>query len=56
VLSTSKINEDITRCYKDGADSHIAKPVAVADLIEAVKLLGKYWLETVSLPPYETGG
>ena len=50
VLTTSKAEEDIYRSYDLSAASYITKPVTFAALADAVKTLGKYWLEIVELP------
>ena len=53
VLTTSKAEEDIVRSYDLGVNSFIIKPVTFAGLVEAVKVLGRYWFELVKLPPME---
>jgi CheY-like chemotaxis protein len=50
VLTTSKTEEDIFRSYDLGASSYISKPVTFEGLVEAMKALGRYWLEIVDLP------
>jgi CheY-like chemotaxis protein len=55
VVTTSRVHEDILRCYDLGANSYITKPVTIADLLDTFKTLGKYWLEIVSLPLEESG-
>jgi two-component system response regulator len=50
VMTTSKAEEDIVRTYELGAASYVAKPVTFPALVEAVKAIGKYWLEIVELP------
>jgi CheY-like chemotaxis protein len=55
VVTTSKVPEDILRCYDIGANSYISKPVRIGDLLDAIKALGKYWLEIASLPRDESG-
>lgn len=50
VLSTSDALEDITRCYRDGVNSYIAKPASFQGLVEVMRSLGHYWLKTVDLP------
>jgi CheY-like chemotaxis protein len=50
VLTTSKAEEDIYRSYDLSAASYITKPVTFTALAEAVRTLGKYWLEIVELP------
>jgi CheY-like chemotaxis protein len=51
VLSTSRYEEDIARSYQLGVNSFITKPVTFSGLVEAMNVLGRYWLEIVELPP-----
>ena len=51
VLSTSGLDEDVVRSYKLGVNSFITKPVTFSGLVEAMNVLGRYWLEIVELPP-----
>lgn len=51
VLSTSALDDDIVRSYKLGVNSFITKPVTFSGLVEAMNVLGRYWLEIVELPP-----
>src|SRR6187402_1532786 len=51
VLSTSSADEDIVRSYQMGVNSFISKPVTFTGLVEAMHVLGRYWLEIVELPP-----
>ena len=39
------------RTYDLGANSFISKPVTFAGLVDAMRALGQYWIETVELPP-----
>jgi len=50
VLSTSSLDEDIVRSYQMGVNSFITKPVTFTGLVEAMHVLGRYWLEIVELP------
>jgi CheY-like chemotaxis protein len=50
ILSTSSADEDIRRSYAIGVNSFITKPASFSGLLEVVKNLGRYWLETVALP------
>lgn len=50
VLTTSKAEEDIFRSYDLGVNSFIMKPVTFAGLVEAMKVLSRYWFEIVELP------
>ena len=51
VLSTSSSDEDIIRSYQLGVNSFITKPVSFSGLVDAMNVLGRYWLEIVELPP-----
>ncbi len=51
VLSTSRLDEDIVRSYQLGVNSFITKPVTFTGLVDAMNVLGRYWLEIVELPP-----
>jgi CheY-like chemotaxis protein len=51
VLSTSRLDEDIARSYQLGVNSFITKPVTFTGLVDAMNVLGRYWLEIVELPP-----
>ncbi len=50
VLTTSRADTDISRIYDLGANSFIAKPVSFESLVDVMKLLIRYWFETVELP------
>jgi CheY-like chemotaxis protein len=51
VLSTSQLDADIVRSYKLGVNSFMTKPVTFSGFVEAMNVLGRYWLEIVELPP-----
>jgi two-component system response regulator len=52
VLSTSSEDRDIVDSYSLGANSYIRKPVVFNDFVEAVRVLGLYWLlVNQPLPP-----
>ncbi len=50
ILTTSRAQEDIVRSYDLGVNSFITKPVGFHGLVDAVKVLGRYWFEVVELP------
>ena len=50
VLTTSRADTDIDRIYNLGANSFITKPVRYEALVEVMRTIGEYWLETVELP------
>jgi CheY-like chemotaxis protein len=51
VLTTSGLDEDVIQSYQLGVNSFITKPVTFSGLVEAMNVLGRYWLEIVELPP-----
>ncbi len=50
ILTSSKEDPDIQKCYKLGANSYIVKPVNFERFAEAIKNLGFYWL-LLNQPP-----
>ena len=51
VLTTSGLDADVIRSYRLGVNSFITKPVTFSGLVEAMNVLGRYWLEIVELQP-----
>jgi two-component system response regulator len=43
VLTTSSEQEDVQKCYGNGANSYVRKPVEFERFLEAVRHLGLYW-------------
>jgi two-component system response regulator len=54
VLTTSNEERDIVETYDLGANSFVRKPVVFGDFLEAVRVLGMYWL-LVNQPAKGTG-
>ncbi|MDB5210970.1 MAG: response regulator [Sediminibacterium sp.] len=50
ILTSSKEDPDIRKCYDLGANSYIVKPVNFERFAEAIKNLGFYWL-LLNQPP-----
>src|SRR5262249_18362853 len=44
VLTTSNEERDIVESYQLGASSYVRKPVVFESFLDAIKLLGLYWL------------
>ena len=51
VFTTSKADTDVALIYDLGANSFVTKPVAFDSLVNTLRLLSRYWLEVVELPP-----
>ena len=50
ILTTSKSEKDILESYALGASCFISKPSNFEGLLEVVKNIGRFWLETASIP------
>jgi two-component system response regulator len=44
VLTSSKMDEDVLRSYRLGANSYIVKPIDFGEFSQAIERLGAYWL------------
>lgn len=51
MLSSSREEFDLKRCYELGANAYVVKPVDFKDFFEAVKQLGIFWAMINELPP-----
>lgn len=51
ILTSSKEEQDVISGYKFGANSYVRKPVDFVEFVEAVKVLGIYWLALNQIPP-----
>jgi len=51
VLTTSDRDEDIRRCYRNGANNYITKPVQFDDCVKLIATIQHYWLDVSKLPP-----
>ncbi|RJP64967.1 MAG: response regulator [Ignavibacteriales bacterium] len=51
MLTSSKEEPDLKRCYELGANAYVVKPVDFTDFIEAVKQVGVFWAVINELPP-----
>ena len=54
VLTSSKEEQDLISSYSLGANSYVRKPVDFNEFLEAVKVLGIYWLMMNQSPPERT--
>ena len=51
VLTVSKAEEDIIRCYNHYANCYITKPLDFNQFMEVTKSIEEFWLTIVRLPP-----
>jgi CheY-like chemotaxis protein len=51
VLTVSKAEEDIAKCYDHHANCYITKPLDFNQFIEVTKSIEDFWLNIVRLPP-----
>ena len=50
VFTTSKAEEEVLSSYQLGANSFIQKPVSFEDLVEVMRVLGRFWFEIAEIP------
>lgn len=50
VFTTSASQDDVDQVYALGGNSYITKPARMDDLVQLVRTLEHYWLDTVQLP------
>jgi two-component system, chemotaxis family, response regulator Rcp1 len=51
VLTVSRAEEDILRCYNHYANCYITKPLDFSQFMEITKSIEEFWLTIVKLPP-----
>ena len=51
MLTTSDEKSDIQKCYENGVNSYVCKPVDYTIFCNTLKALGEYWLGTNTPPP-----
>lgn len=50
VLTSSKSQDDVERCYDLGANSYVIKPLQLSQLETVAKRLEDFWADTAALP------
>jgi CheY-like chemotaxis protein len=50
MLTSSREEQDVVRTYDLGVNAYVVKPVVFGDFMEAVKVLGQFWV-VVNIPP-----
>ena len=51
IFSTSSETQDIIKCYDEGSNCFLTKPLTFNALVELTRSFSKYWIETAELPP-----
>ncbi len=51
VLTSSREEPDLRECYKHGVNAYVVKPVDFGAFMNAVKLLGVFWVAVNEPPP-----
>lgn len=51
VLTTSRADADVARCYELHANAYVTKPVDLDEFVDAIRSVERFWLETATLPP-----
>ncbi len=54
VLTTSRADADVARCYELHANAYVTKPVDLDEFVDTIRSLERFWLETATLPPAGT--
>lgn len=51
MVTSSREERDLVESYKLGANSYVVKPVDIIQFIDAIKVLGQYWVIINQPPP-----
>jgi len=51
MVTSSREEKDLIESYKLGANSYVVKPVDIVQFIDAIKVLGQYWVVINQPPP-----
>ncbi len=51
ILTTSRLEADVVESYQLGVNAFVTKPVTFSGLLDAMNVLGRYWLEIVDVSP-----
>lgn len=51
ILTSSREDPDLKRCYELGANAYVVKPVDFKEFMDAVKQIGVFWAVLNELPP-----
>jgi CheY-like chemotaxis protein len=51
MVTSSREEKDLIESYRLGANSYVVKPIDVDQFIDAIKVLGQYWIVINQTPP-----
>ncbi len=54
MLTSSRQEPDLKKCYALGVNAYVVKPVNFKDFLEAVRYIGVFWAMLNELPPMDT--
>ena len=52
VLTTSRADSDVARSYALSANAYIPKPLSIADFVEVVRNIDRFWFRSTILPEH----
>lgn len=52
IMTTSKRESDVQKCYDHGANSYVQKPVNYKEFLQIIENIGTYWLKINENPPW----
>jgi len=50
ILSTSKNELDVEKCYELHVNCYVSKPVELDNFLEVIRIIEKYWMQSAKLP------
>ena len=53
ILTSSLLEQDLTRCYAQGANGYLVKPIDFLEFMETARVLGLFWLTMNRTPSYQ---
>lgn len=56
IMTSSREEQDLVKSYQLGVNAYVVKPLHFQEFVEAVKILGAFWMVLNEPPPKESGG
>ena len=50
MMTSSREEQDLVACYQIGVNAYVVKPLRFHEFVEAIKLLGAFWMVVNELP------